>query len=149
MTRYYTPTTSGLVTIDDLATVTSVASDIDSAGTYTETLVENTDYHFEPLNAAADGWARTRLVIHPNSAFVDFPAGERRSVRVVGKFGWPAVPPAVKQATAIVAARLMRRSREAPFGVVALGTEGEAMRIGRVDPDVQMLLNPYVRSFFA
>lgn len=110
----------------------------------------NTDFHAEPLNAAADGVAWTRLIIHPNSSFVDFPAGERRSVRVVGRFGWPAVPPAVKQATSIYAARLMRRSREAPFGVVTAGIdEGAVMRLGRVDPDVAALLTPYTKAFFA
>lgn len=148
-TRYYTATSSGLILIDDLATVTTVATDVDSAGTFTESLVENTDYYFEPLNAAADGVARTRLIVHPKSSFVDFPY-QRRAVRVVGKFGWPTVPIPIQQAASIQASKLLRRAREAPFGIVTLGIDqGVAMRISQLDPDVAALITPYAKAFFA
>jgi hypothetical protein len=40
----------------------------------------------------------------------------------------------------------MRRAREAPFGVLALGIEGgEIARIARTDPDVMMLISPFIR----
>jgi hypothetical protein len=57
------------------------------------------------------------------------------------------VPAQVKEATSILAARLIRRMREAPFGVVVVGgiDVGAAARIARVDPDVRFLLEPFTR----
>lgn len=142
--RYFTPTSARLCRIDDLADFTSLALDLDGDGTYeTTTWVENTDYVFQPLNAETDGWPRTRIALHPrnHTSLVAYP----RSVKVNGKFGWDAVPYPVVQATTIIASKLVKRSREAPFGVVALGLDGAAVRISRIDPDVNALLDPYVR----
>jgi hypothetical protein len=56
------------------------------------------------------------------------------------------VPEDIKTATSILAAKLVRRVREAPFGIVTAGVDqGEAMRISRTDPDVYTLLQPYSR----
>lgn len=142
-TRYYTPLSASLVVIDDLADFTTLDTDHDGDGTFEEAWTENTDFVFEPLNAEADGWPRTRIKLHPSST-VGFPVGYPRSVKLVGLFGWDAVPPAVAQATSIVAAQLLKRSREAPFGVVALGIDSAA-RIARFDPQVAMLLDPLRR----
>jgi hypothetical protein len=68
------------------------------------------------------------------------------SVAVTGQFGWPAVPAQVIEATTILATRLLRRAREAPFGVVGLGIDGAAVRISRFDPDVGFLLDPLVKG---
>ena len=51
----------------------------------------------------------------------------------------------MQQATGLVASRLLKRSREAPFGVAGFSMEGTAVRIAPVDPDVASLLNPYLR----
>ena len=39
----------------------------------------------------------------------------------------------------------MLRARQAPFGVVAIGLEGQVARIARTDPDVCALIGPYIR----
>jgi hypothetical protein len=52
----------------------------------------------------------------------------------------------VQEATGLLATKLLRRVREAPFGIVALGIDpAAAMRIAKVDPDVAFLLGPYTR----
>jgi hypothetical protein len=46
----------------------------------------------------------------------------------------------------MIAARLVRRVREAPFGVVSVGLEGEATRIARFDPDFEFLRSSVART---
>jgi len=141
-TRYYTAQSAQMCRIDDLADFTSLDTDQNGDGTYEESWTENTDFFFEPLNQEADGIPRTRMVVHPNQSigWSRYPRG----IKVVGKFGWDAVPDEIVQATTILAAKLLQRARQAPFGVVSLGLDSAA-RIARTDPDVRMLVGPYVR----
>lgn len=136
--RHYTPDSRTVIDIDDLVTLTSIATDRDGTGVF-GTAWTAADFLLEPLNAQADGEPWTQVRLHPRSS-QRWP-GYPRSVRVTGKFGWPTVPPGVKEATLMIAARLVRRVREAPFGVVAVGMDGAAMHIARTDPDVKMLLH--------
>jgi len=110
------------------------------------TLTANTEYLLEPYNAATDGKPWTQVRVHPRASvigFVTYP----RSVRVVGRFGWQSVPAAIKEATTILAAQLLRRAREAPFGVVAIGVDvGAVARIAVTDPSIKMLVGPYMRE---
>jgi hypothetical protein len=146
-TRYYTPRSAKLLQIDDLAVLTSVAIDRGGTGTYTETWTQNIDFVLEPFNAAAENPVRPYETVR-----VRFLSGRwlppyiERSVQVKGQFGWPAVPDDVTAACGILASKLLRRSREAPFGIVMAGIDAvAAMRIGRTDPDVYMLLRDYTR----
>jgi hypothetical protein len=141
--RYYDALASGLVLIDDLVTLTTLKVDQSEDGTFEETWVANTDYVLKPLNAAADGWPYTRIETNPYGS-LRFPYGSRM-VEVTGKFGWLAVPPAVKTATIMLSGRYTKRMREAPFGVAGIGPDGEAVRIAAIDPDIQQLLAPFVR----
>lgn len=144
--RYYTPDSCKRVWIDDLVTLTEFAVDATLTGTFTA-WTQTTDFYLEPLNAASDVPAQpyTSVRVAPFSTrylMPDYP----RSVRVTGKFGWSAVPDEVKQATKMIAARLAKRSREAPFGVVGFGADGTAVRIATNDPDINMLLGPLQRT---
>ena len=143
--RYYSPTTEDWLQIHDLVTLTSLKSDPGGDGTFEYTWTQNTDFVLTPLNAAADSRPWTSIELHPNGSY-SFPTDYPRSVELTGKFGWSAVPDAVKEATMIVAAKLVKRAREAPFGIVAAGLEGAAIRIARHDPDVRFLLGPYTRN---
>jgi hypothetical protein len=68
-------------------------------------------------------------------------------VTITGLFGWSEdVPPNVTQATKILASRLLKRVREAPFGIAGAGMDGMPVRVSKSDPDVNLLLNPYSRS---
>lgn len=143
--RYYSPMDWRTCRVDDLTTVTSVKTDSDGDGTFETTLTSPADYMAEPLNAALDSKPYTRLTINPRSGATWYP-DVPRSVEVTGQFGWPAVPDEIRTATTILASKLLRRTREAPFGIVALGIDpAAAMRIARVDPDVSFLLGPFVR----
>ena len=145
ITRYYSPQEPQYLSIDDLVTAATVASDLTGTGVFDTIWVANRDYVLAPLNAAADGWPYEQIRPHPASA-QRFPAWPR-SVAVTGQWGWPtAIPDNVREATTILAIRLLKRAREAPFGVVNLGIEGSAVRISRTDPDVCFLLDNWIRG---
>lgn len=144
--RYFTPRSATLIAIDDLYELTTLKTDQDGDGTFEETWTLNTGFVAEPLNAAADGWPWTRFCIHPH-ANKSFPYYYPRSVEVTGKWGWAAVPGTIKQATTILASKLLKRAREAPFGIVSIGIDvGATARIARTDPDISFLISPYVRE---
>lgn len=140
--RYYSPWSKGLLVIDDLVTLTSLQTDPGGDGTFEETWTLNTDFTLEPLNAAAGGRPWEQVKAHPSGNY-HFPIAYPRSVQITGRFGWSAVPPTIKQLTGIIAAKLLQRSREAPYGVV-FGSESAA-RIAREDPDMMFLLRGFIR----
>lgn len=133
------PTGRWLVQIDDL---------MEAAGLTVTTAAGTVDLFVkEPINAAAESKPWTRLVIDPASATV--PKGTDNEVTVTAKYGWSAVPVAVKQATLLQASRLFKR-RDAPFGVAGSPEAGSEVRLlARVDPDVAVTLRPYVRQRLA
>lgn len=146
--RYYNPTSWEYVRIDDLITLTSLQTDDDGGSDYANTWTEGTDFLLEPLNAPADGQPFTQIRRHPSSSFT-LPTGYPRTVKVTGQFGWQEVPQQVKTATSILAVRLLKRMREAPFGIAGVGIDGVSVRIAPVDPDVRSLIQPYVRGTLA
>lgn len=142
VTRKYWPENSGYAIIDDLATFTSL---VDQSGTV---WTRESDFFLEPINAEQQGrpWTAVRTIARP---FIftkaQIPAGwpgfDGR-IAVTGKWGWPAVPPQIQKANALLAARFFRR-RDSPLAVLGLGTETEAMRLGGFDPDVANLIDPF------
>lgn len=142
--RYYNPTTKALLSIDDLTTLTTFQTDPGGDGTFEQTWTLNTDFTLEPLNAAADSWPFTLARVRTGAAYY-LPTNYSRTVKLTGKFGWPSVPAAITQATTIMAVRLMKRAREAPLGVAGFGIDGAAIRVPRIDPDVEALIQPYRR----
>ena len=143
--RYYSPTGYDWVDIDDLIELTSVETDPGGFGTFDYLWTENTHFYLDPLNSDGTVTPWNMLRVHPSSIY-RLPVGYPRSIKVTGRFGWTTPPQAVKTACTIIATRLLRRAREAPFGVVAVGLEGEAVRISRFDPDIQFLLAPYTKT---
>jgi len=142
--RYYTPDNENALAIDDLVVLTSLKTDPAGDGTFEQTWTVNTDFVLAPLNAAADG--RPWNTVRPRSASRFYLPCVERSVEITGQFGWSAVPAEVKSATVILATKLMRRAREAPFGVVSIGLDGAAIHIARTDPDILFLLGEYMRN---
>lgn len=138
-TRYFSPQDLTLLRIDDLVSLTSVAIDRDNDGTYEETWTEGTDFRKGPPNAAAKNEPFTWLETINGQTL----RTSNGYVRVVGTFGWPTVPAEVVQATGILATKLLRRSREAPFAVVFDASGGSSF-IGRNDPEVKALLSRFV-----
>jgi hypothetical protein len=149
--RYYTPQYDGMTPIDDLVVMTSVAIDSTGTGAFTETWTSGTDFVLEPFNAPLEQPARpyNTLRARYRSGRRWLPSLVEQSIKVTGQFGWPSIPDDVTAATGILAAKLLRRGREAPFGIVTAGIDsGATMRIARTDPDVSMLLGPYARQLF-
>lgn len=143
--RYYTPCGADVLFIDDLVTLTALDISTNGNNVFDQTWVLNTEFTLEPLNAATEDPARPFTTIRANLLSPRFFWPYPRSVRVTGKFGWPAIPTQIKEATIMLAAKLLRRVREAPFGVVAFGIDGGAVTIARNDPDIQFLIGPFTR----
>lgn len=137
--------------VDPISTTTGlvVATDENDDGTFETAWTIGTDFRIEPINAAALGKPWTRLVslgprLWPRIQY-------HPGVSVTAKYGWTggAVPAPVKQATLIQAARLWKR-KDAPFGVAGSVEFGSEMRLlAKLDPDVEGLLRPYRRNWWA
>ena len=113
-TRYFTAEAWDECTVDDLISVTSLATDETGARAY-DVAWTSGDYELEPANSALASYPYTRVHTKPMGAraFSTLP----RAVKVVGSFGWPATPAAVKEATLLMAARLYER-RNSPLGEI-------------------------------
>lgn len=124
-----------MLLVDDLG-VAPTAVEYGIGSTYTA--LTATDYLTDPDNALVRSHAITGL-IRINAAW---PAGSGYRIRVTGKWGWPAVPDPIAQATLILATRLFKR-KDSPEGVMGSADFG-FIRMGRTDPDVQALIDPYI-----
>jgi hypothetical protein len=144
--RYYSPTSVRRLEIDDLSVFTSLAIDRSGSGSYTETWTNGADFVLEPFNAVADYRPFESVVVRRLSGRW-LPWYVEKAVQLTGQFGWAVIPEDVKTATSILAAKLIRRVREAPFGIVTAGgiDQAVAMRIARTDPDVYSLIQSYSR----
>lgn len=128
-----------VVDIDDLMTVVGlvVTTEAGTVDVFTK----------QPGNASAEGKPWTRLVVEPSSAVT--PNGDEDGVTVTARFGWTTVPVAVQQATLLQASRFFGR-RNAPFGVAGSPELGSELRLlAKVDPDVAVVLGPYIRWWAA
>ena len=145
-TRTFTPTGAYRVFVDDLVTVTSVKTDTAGAGTYTTTWTAS-DYQLLPVNPSAGPETRPYTSLKAVGSYTFptpcGPSARADTVQIVGVFGWPAVPAAVKQAAAIWATDMLKLGTMA-FGIAGYGEYG-AVR-ARPNPIVETLLAPYRRN---
>lgn len=145
-TRNYAASDSWIVYIDDLQSVSEVASTDEVGGTYTTWTVN--DYQLEPLNGLSGGMTQPYTSIRAVNQYVWPFLADRALVKITGVWGWASVPMAVKQATILQASRIFKRN-DSPLGVAGFGDMG-VVRVGsRLDPDVQHLVDPYrsMRNF--
>jgi hypothetical protein len=132
--------------VDDLTSITSVAIDEDLDETFS-TVLNPIDFRPLPVNSRSAGIPFPFSRIRPQEDGYWPVAFGRATVKVVGMFGWPATPDAVREATILQASRLFTRL-DSPLGIAGFGDMG-AMRVSfRGDPDVAMLLEPYRRVRF-
>lgn len=143
-TRYYTAEFSDWLPVDDLQAITTLGTDSDGDRTYEDTWA-STDYDLEPYNNALTGIAQpyTAIRVTPDGDYA-FPVGQRKGVKIVGTFGWAAVPLGITEATIIQATRLYHR-KDTPYGVAGVGDFGRISLLPRVDPDVNALCLPFMR----
>jgi hypothetical protein len=111
--------------------------EVGSGGSYTAFA----DYETGPDNALAKGRPITSLLT-PSAYW----GGGSTRVRVTARWGWPAVPDEIKQATLIQAARLFKR-KDSPEGVTG-SAEWGVVRLSRRDPDVWALIEHFVLPGF-
>lgn len=145
-TRVYIPTDTFYTETDDIISVTTLKTS-STGESFDTTWSASGDYQLEPLNGISGG-----LVGHPATRIRAigsylFPLWDPKNVnsheatvQVTGVFGWSAVPTAIRQATIILAMRQFKRY-DTPLGVSF--DELGALRVGRVDPDVEKLLMPF------
>jgi hypothetical protein len=128
------------VNVDDIATATGVIVELGILGgtTYAAT----TDYELGPENAPAWGDPYWQVMFPFGLLY-----GRETRLRVTARWGFPAIPDPVTQATLLYAARLFRR-KDSPEGIAGT-TEWGAVRVSSRDPDVEALLAPYVIPSFA
>src|SRR4029077_8249933 len=93
-----------------------------------------------PWNAASKGMPFTRIYLTGNGAL---PHGDVEII-VTAKRGWPAVPYTIKHATLLQAARLVR-GRNSPTDVIGIAEMGAAIRISRLDPDIDSMVADFRR----
>ena len=141
-TRYYTATRWDYVLTDPIVTVSSLATDVNGTGTYSQAW-SATDYVLAPRNAALDSRPYTEIDVSPFSGgLLNFPTGYLE-VKVVGTFGWPSVPAAIKQAAGIQAGAIWS-SRTAPFGIVGSADLGGVLTMrAALHPEARILIEPY------
>lgn len=140
-TRIYTPIHTTQLALTDMVSVASVASDIDGSFTYADVWTPQVDYIIEPVNAPLTSWPYTDLYVLNQTGNYMLDPTQPQSVKIVGIWGWPAVPVAIQEATTLIAIQLLKRKREAPFGIASY--DGMAMRLGQVDAQVRTLISPY------
>jgi len=136
-----------LCVTDDVSTLTGlvVKTDTNGDGTFDQTWASS-DYQVEPLNNLVKGRSVNNLRAVGDYLFPVYGDG-LASVEVTAKWGWPAVPDPIEQATLMMASRLYGR-KASPMGVIGVGDFGP-VRISRSDPDVAHMLMDYRRAGIA
>lgn len=143
--RVFEPWSMWEIRIDDFHTTSGliVATDDDDDGTF-ETTWSASDYEIEPFNGNVSGISGFPYWTIRSVSNRRFPTCIRRrgTVQVTAKWGWSAIPNAVKQAALILAQEYFRL-RDAPFGVAGVDAFGP-IRV-RDNHAAKKLLEPYVR----
>lgn len=128
--------------VPDLVSVTTLKVDDDADGIY-ENVLTAADYELNTWNETDTRWPYEFIVRldtwWPRRNW----AGRRRLVEINGTWGWSTVPAEIKQATLILAARLVQRSNAA-LGVQGVSDFGP-FSIRTNDPDYQHLISRFVK----
>lgn len=151
--RQYYPDSPTCVFLDDGISTTSglvVKLDLNDDGTFSTTLTLNTDFIVAPINAA-DGYpirpyTELRILSTGGQVFQRSWSG-RPSIQVTAKFGWPAVPDAIKEACLFQASTFLK-SAGAPGGILQMtGFDGVGMRMGKLHPQAAALCDDFVKVY--
>jgi hypothetical protein len=139
-TRDFIPNDVYTVDTDDLTSIVSVKLDDSGELTFPITLAV-TDYQTEPVNQKVSGNAFPITRLRMIGDYLLPIWGKQATVRIEGVYGFTPQPIQVTQATVIQASRIFKRL-DSPLGVAGFGDMG-AIRVGKVDPDVAMLIRPF------
>jgi hypothetical protein len=142
--RYFTPRNYSCLDVDDIASssAVSIETDLNGDGTFEYTW-SSTDYNLAGYNNSSKSWPYTIIETTPQGLYT-FPA-IRRGVKVTASWGWAAVPKNINLAC------ILQSNREYKRFVTPLGQAGASpvgtitLSIPKLDPDVEALIQPYVR----
>lgn len=123
--------------VDDIGSTQDLVVEVGSGSTWSPI----TDYEPQPENALARGEAITGLLRR-----ISWACGPITRVRVTARWGWPAVPVPIGEATLLLANRRYMR-RNSPEGVLGSNEFG-TVRVSRWDSDVEELISPYMLPGF-
>lgn len=144
--RVYLPTDPYATEIDDLISLITLKTSSAGDQNYDVTW-SATDYELQPLNGRVGGSYSPFTDIKAIGEYLfpvwttDTTNSNEATVQVNGVWGWSSVPIDIKQATILLALRQYKRY-DSPLGVAGFGDIG-AIRVGRVDPDVDALIHPF------
>ena len=125
----------------------TVKVDADDDGTFEQTWTITTDFVAHPQNGIdASGNTVPYDSLVTLSKLWPHPARHINRVQITTSWGWAATPAEVTEATLLQAAHLYRR-KDTPDGMAGNPEFGLLRVSSRLDPDVRMLLAPYVRGF--
>jgi hypothetical protein len=139
-TRDFSPNDLYTVDTDDLTSIVSVKLDDTGDLTFPITIAV-TDYQTEPLNQRVSGNPYPIYRLRMIGDYLLPIWGNQATVRIQGVYGFTPLPIQVTQACIIQASRIFKRL-DSPLGVAGFGDMG-AIRVGKVDPDVAMLIRPF------
>jgi hypothetical protein len=145
-TRIYTPQDSYITKIDDLVSLTTLKVSTGADGVFDLTF-QPTDYQLEPLNGYVGGLSVPFDQIRAVGDYTYPISGGEATVQVTGVFGFTAVPVAIEQAAVLLSARIFKRN-DSPGGVMGFSDIG-VIRVSRIDPDIDRLIQPYKKMRFA
>ena len=146
--RYLTAEYPDILVVPSLVSIDSggLVTDETNSGTYGRTWA-TTDYILWPDNAAALDPARPYTEVHVDwrttGTQYTFPVGQR-CVRITGRWGWPAVPPVVKEVCLLESLRMLQQL-QAPSGIVASEELGRYIVAPAMHPTSAMMLRPFRR----
>ena len=160
-TRYFSPSQNDQCLVNDLVSITSLATDTNLDRTYA-TVWATTDYDLYPYDASFlnEPYWRVDCTPNGNNHFNARPysnlyrtpyystQGNQKFVQIVGKFGWPAVPAQVQQATLLWCLKTWGR-QATPLGIFSMSNLGQIqmpfpVQVPAIDPEIQSLLAPYI-----
>ena len=137
--KYYTAQTPRRVKIDELLTITTLKTDEDLDGVY-EALWTANDFKLFPYNDTP--YTYIEITPYGNKAF--YP-GLPRSIEVTGSFGYASTTPEDIERVCILQSSRTWARRTTPLGIAGTTQFGLVKLIGDVDPDVMLMLRPYIK----
>jgi hypothetical protein len=142
--RYYRAKSPVSLLVDDISTTTAIAVAVTTDGTnYSTAMVYDTDFIVEPFNASAFYRPFTMLT-SLGTKYFPYPWNYRPGVRVTARWGWPAVPDDIVEATLILVADLYKR-KDSVGGVLGLSEMG-AIRMSPLGRDISAMVRAYRRE---
>lgn len=122
-----------LFLVDDIGSIAGLIVETGRGASWTAV----TDYETSPDNALEDGKPVTGL-LRVNGTWCTATSRLRATTR----FGWPAEPDDITEASLIQASRLFKR-KDSPEGIIG-SAEWGVRNLSRRDPDVWNLIEPYI-----